>query len=135
MSLSLLKIFFSVSKIQNRRACSLLFNSKNLLFNRNISLKNVRNIKTKKEFDDNLFEELYGFKFKKQLNREEIKQKILEIIKRQPSINQELIKEKGLNAWFTSLELIIQKGSYLMKFVMNLMFNYLLVNMIIYKLV
>ncbi|CAK5080823.1 unnamed protein product [Meloidogyne enterolobii] len=103
MSLSLLKIFFSVSKIQNRRACSLLFNSKNLLFNRNISLKNVRNIKTKKEFDDNLFEELYGFKFKKQLTREEIKQKILEIIKRQPSINQELIKEKGLNAWFTSL--------------------------------
>uniref|UniRef100_A0A915MFU9 Uncharacterized protein n=1 Tax=Meloidogyne javanica TaxID=6303 RepID=A0A915MFU9_MELJA len=38
-----------------------------------------------------------------QLNREEIKQKVLEIIKRQPSINEELIKEKGLFARFGSL--------------------------------
>uniref|UniRef100_A0A915M575 Uncharacterized protein n=1 Tax=Meloidogyne javanica TaxID=6303 RepID=A0A915M575_MELJA len=36
-------------------------------------------------------------------NREEIKQKILEVIKRQPSINLELIKEKGLFAGFSSL--------------------------------
>uniref|UniRef100_A0A1I8C1E6 Uncharacterized protein n=1 Tax=Meloidogyne hapla TaxID=6305 RepID=A0A1I8C1E6_MELHA len=82
---------------------SIFSTSKKLFFNKSILLKNLRNIQNKNEFNDNLFEELYGFKFKKQINRKEIERKILKIIKKQPLINQELFKEKGLHATFLSL--------------------------------
>uniref|UniRef100_A0A915PA36 Acyl carrier protein n=1 Tax=Meloidogyne floridensis TaxID=298350 RepID=A0A915PA36_9BILA len=94
---------------------------------RTFSLSNLRN-KIADEFDNSAFENTFGFNFKKEkpktskeveerliailykfdkrkdfLFNLEIKQKVLEIIKRQPSINEELIKEKGLFARFGSL--------------------------------